>query len=320
MDRCLPRVQQQLHDHRGQASDPLYRARRLLRTGTDLLTDRQRDPSRGKAMMRQVTTATSSGAPKGNATAVRGVSDLYVTIMSMQNLTKMGHRELIAAGLDKALYMQQPQAQAHVARLRRVHPDMTPEELITYIDKRYLCTVTALGASAGAAAVFPNGVAQVSATTFDLVTSLEASVYYILCITEIHGLDLEDRERLRLVVTSVMLGEAASSKILDQVTGRTAPYWGKKLVEAIPMEAVRQANKILGPRFITKWGTKTGVLVLGKQVPLLIGAVIGSGGNALSGLFLVKAAKRSLGPPPASWPKSDRVDVSESQTLDDNNF
>jgi transposase len=42
LDRCRRRVQQGLHGHRGRKNDPLYRARRTLHTGTDLLTDRQR--------------------------------------------------------------------------------------------------------------------------------------------------------------------------------------------------------------------------------------------------------------------------------------
>ncbi|WP_409333304.1 ISL3 family transposase [Trujillonella humicola] len=41
LDRCRRRVQQDLHGHRGRADDPLYRARRVLHTGADLLTDRQ---------------------------------------------------------------------------------------------------------------------------------------------------------------------------------------------------------------------------------------------------------------------------------------
>ena len=42
LDRCRRRVQQDLHGHRGRSTDPLYRARRTLHTGADLLTDRQR--------------------------------------------------------------------------------------------------------------------------------------------------------------------------------------------------------------------------------------------------------------------------------------
>jgi transposase len=42
LDRCRRRVQQDLHGHRGRAKDPLYRARRTLHTGADLLTDKQK--------------------------------------------------------------------------------------------------------------------------------------------------------------------------------------------------------------------------------------------------------------------------------------
>jgi transposase len=41
LDACRRRVQQDLHGHRGRTNDPLYRARRTLHTGHDLLTDKQ---------------------------------------------------------------------------------------------------------------------------------------------------------------------------------------------------------------------------------------------------------------------------------------
>lgn len=43
LDRCRRRVQQHLHGHRGRSNDPLYRARRTLHTGADLLTNKQTD-------------------------------------------------------------------------------------------------------------------------------------------------------------------------------------------------------------------------------------------------------------------------------------
>ena len=43
LDRRRRRVQQDLHGHRGRTGDPLYRARRTLHTGADLLTDKQKD-------------------------------------------------------------------------------------------------------------------------------------------------------------------------------------------------------------------------------------------------------------------------------------
>ena len=41
LDACRRRVQQALHGHRGRTTDPLYRARRTLHTGHDLLTEKQ---------------------------------------------------------------------------------------------------------------------------------------------------------------------------------------------------------------------------------------------------------------------------------------
>lgn len=47
LDRCRRRVQQAIHGHRGRSGDPLYSARRVLHTGTTLLTDRQWDRIEG---------------------------------------------------------------------------------------------------------------------------------------------------------------------------------------------------------------------------------------------------------------------------------
>jgi transposase len=43
LDQCRRRVQQAIHGHRGRKDDPLYKSRRTLHTGADLLTDKQKD-------------------------------------------------------------------------------------------------------------------------------------------------------------------------------------------------------------------------------------------------------------------------------------
>ena len=43
LDQCRRRVQQAIHGHRGRKDDPLYRTRRTLHTGADLLTEKQKD-------------------------------------------------------------------------------------------------------------------------------------------------------------------------------------------------------------------------------------------------------------------------------------
>lgn len=230
-------------------------------------------------------------------------------------MKKFDPRDLIKSGLNKALDSQQPVAVANVERLRRVHPDKSPAELIAYMNKWYIGSVSATGVGAGAAAVVPNGFVQVPAALADLLTYLEASVLYTLSVAKIHRVDLEDIERRRLLVTGVLVGNSASTQVLDKVIGRVAPYWGKKVVQAIPMAAINKANKMLGPRFITKWGAKQGVLVLGKQVPLMIGAAIGGGGNGLFGWFVVKSAQKALGPAPKSWDVEDDENGASSLTI-----
>jgi transposase len=96
LDRCRRRTQQDLHGHRGRNNDPLYRCRRTLHTGVDLLTDKQktridalfageqhvqveatwgiyqrmitayREPDRaaGRKLMTQLIESISSGVPK----------------------------------------------------------------------------------------------------------------------------------------------------------------------------------------------------------------------------------------------------------------
>ena len=95
LDQCRRRVQQDTCGHRGRTGDPLYRARRTLHTGADLLTDKQkrrlvnlfavddhahveatwgiyqhmitayRDPDRthGKALMQRLIDSVSQGVP-----------------------------------------------------------------------------------------------------------------------------------------------------------------------------------------------------------------------------------------------------------------
>lgn len=207
--------------------------------------------------------------------------------------------------LDKALVAQQPLAKKNVERLRRVHPDDTPQELIRRLDRYYLAGVTASGGASGAAGIVPG--AGIPTALADIMLFTEASVLYTLSLAEVHGMHPEDLERRKLLVLTVLLGDGAVSA-LDKVVGRSGPYWAKRIVSAIPMSAINKANKILGPRFITKYGTKQGVLVLSKQVPLGIGAALGAGGNHVFGRLTIKSARKIFGEPPSSWAGDDGVD------------
>lgn len=210
--------------------------------------------------------------------------------------------ELLNSGLERSLSSQQRLARANVERLRRLHPDKSPEECINYLGWGYLSAVTVTGAGAGMAAAVPGaGLAVgVPAAIADVITFTEASVLYVLSVAEIHDLHPGDLERRRLLVMAVMLGDSATGALQAGV-GRTAPHWAQKIVTAIPMEAINRVNKVLGPRFVTKYGTKQGVLVIGLQLPLGIGSVLGSGANHLVGRGVIASARMIFGEPPVEW-------------------
>ena len=206
-------------------------------------------------------------------------------------------KSIISSTFDKALEVQYPLAIKNVERLRRVHPNKSPKELLAYLDKHYLRAVAITGFATGTAAAVPNGVVQMPVA----LANLEASVFYALCAMEIYGVSIEDHERRRLIGTIVLVGDSAATKAFRSLNKRTVPYWSKKLIDSIPMSTIKRFNEVLGPRFITKYGTKQGVFVLSKQVPVFLGAGIGVIGNILFGYFTIALVKKVFGDTPDTW-------------------
>ena len=123
---------------------------------------------------------------------------------------------------------------------------------------------------------------------------------YVLCRAHLHGIPLHDIERRRTLVMGVMLGEAGA-KSVEQVAERTGQHWARLIVSGIPQARINAVNKVLGKNFVTKYGTKQGIVVLGRVIPFGIGAVIGGAANAAFSQGIIKAANRAFGDAPADW-------------------
>ena len=52
--------------------------------------------------------------------------------------------------------------------------------------------------------------------------------------------------------------------VVEKVAGRAGAHQGRRLVGAIPIAGIQRINRLLGPNTVTKYGTKQGILVLGK--------------------------------------------------------
>lgn len=197
--------------------------------------------------------------------------------------------------LDRAIELQQPAVAAHVRRLRTRQSEESPRDLCKLLERQYLAAVTGSGAAVGAAATAP-GVGTTAALALsagETMTSLEVATLYVLTVAEVHGLHVTDIERRRALVLALLLGEGGSS-FVAKVAGRTGKHWSRLLVDAVPMAKINQINKVLGHRFVTRYGATQGVLVLGRAVPFGIGAGIGAAGNAAVGWSVVKSVRRAF--------------------------
>ncbi|ANZ42022.1 hypothetical protein BBK82_44930 [Lentzea guizhouensis] len=205
--------------------------------------------------------------------------------------------------LDKAIGLQAPLVRKNIARARQRNPEATPAEVIRTLERMYVSALAGTGAAVGGAAAVPaigTGVA-LALTAGEAFSSLELSALFVLSVAEVHGIPLDEVERRRTLVMGVLLGESGS-KTIGKIAERTGQHWGRQLVNKVPMATLRQINRVLGRHFITKYGAKQGIIVLGRVVPFGIGAAIGGGANAAVATLTVRAARRAFGPAPEAWP------------------
>ena len=214
-------------------------------------------------------------------------------------------RIALLAAVDRALSVQQPAVEAHIARVRRGRPDALPGEIIKRLERQLLGATTSSGAAVGAAAAAPGVGLAVAATISagESVAFLEAAALFSLAIAEIHGVRVSDLERRRTLFLAIMLGEGGAASV-GAVAERTGQHWARQLVQRIPMAKISAVNKVLGKNFVTKYGTRQGIVVLSRTIPFGVGAIIGGGANAAIASGVIKSARRAFGPAPRIWPET----------------
>ncbi|MEU4445368.1 hypothetical protein AB0K14_22150 [Actinosynnema sp. NPDC050801] len=224
-----------------------------------------------------------------------------------------GRGQLILDLLDKAIGLQTPLVRKNIARARQRNPEATPAEVVRTLERMYVSALAGTGAAVGGVAAAPavgTGIA-LALSAGEAFSSLELSTLFVLSVAEVHCVRLDEIERRRTLVMGILLGQSGSTTI-GKVAERTGQHWGRQLVSKVPTATLRQINSVLGRNFITKYGTKQGIIVLGRVAPFGIGAVIGGGANATVAALAVRAARRAFGPAPQSWPETSPEPKPES--------
>nr|WP_244962782.1 hypothetical protein [Cryobacterium roopkundense] len=204
------------------------------------------------------------------------------------------------------LAIHRPVVLAHIRAIRRHNPRATPDEIVRVLERRYLTAVTTGGAFVGATAVIPGVGTGITLALSGVETAgfLEATALFAQSVSEVHGLTIDDPERARALVMTMMLGTEGSDlvrQLAGQFTGggtaRTA-YWGELITTSLPRTILGPLTDKLKAVFIRQFAAKGGVSLLGKALPFGVGAVIGGTGNHLLGKRVVHSSRLAFGPAP----------------------
>lgn len=217
---------------------------------------------------------------------------------------------MVVRGIDRVLTVQRPVVLAHIRSIRRSRPDASPEQLIRILERRYLAAVTTGGALVGASAAVPAIGTGTSLVLSGVETAgfLEASALFAQSVTEVHGIVVDDPDRARALVMTMVLGTAGTDlvkQLAGQVTGTGAAksaFWGEMLTKSLPLTAMGPIADRIKRTFVKKFAVAQGTNVVGRLIPFGIGAAIGGGGNHLLGRQIVRTAREGFGPAPAAFP------------------
>ncbi|OAK51798.1 hypothetical protein A3K89_10690 [Rhodococcoides kyotonense] len=195
---------------------------------------------------------------------------------------------------DKALVAANKLVDARVDRLYERHPEATADQLVKKLETTFLSSVTATGAATGGAAAVPGvgTAAALAMTGGDVSWFMTAASGHILSVLKIHGVGIRDLEHQKAIVLTVLVGGGGST-FAGKAAGRTGSHLGTLLAKNVPLSTIRSINRVLGVNFVTKFGTRQGILVLGRAAPFGIGAAIGAGGNLFFGQGVIKATRKA---------------------------
>ena len=216
--------------------------------------------------------------------------------------TPAERQNLLRSALDSAMRVHGSMVEKNIARARQRHPDATPTEVVRTLERMYRSALTGAGVAVGAAAAVPavgTGTALVLSGG-EVLSTLELTALFAFSLAHIHGVPLDELERRRTLVMGIMLG-GSGAETIPKIAERTGQHWAKQIVAQVSRSKLLQINKVLGKNFITKYGTKQGIIVLGTVVPFGIGAVIGGGANLLLAETAIRTSRRAFGPPPEVW-------------------
>jgi hypothetical protein len=209
---------------------------------------------------------------------------------------------VLDAALDKALVVQRPVVQAYLDRVKAKQPHASPAMVVQQLERRYTAAAVGIGAASGGAAAVPGvgTAASVAAGAAEITAFVSATAMYVLALAELHGVPVSDPDVRRALVLGVLVGGEGAMAI-EAVDG-AGRHWAQVINRPDAKGKIAGINSRLAHLLLTRFGARQGALLVGRALPLGIGAGIGAAGNAALARAAVTAARRAFGPAPQAFP------------------
>lgn len=171
------------------------------------------------------------------------------------------------------------------------------------------------GAAAGATAAAPmvGTAATLASVMAELAWFTARAGDLILTIAAIHGRpDPTIEERRAWVLAVLLYGSSARdefARTLNEVSVGVAPTVGRQ----IPVTTLQAANRTMSKLFVRRYGTKRGLIALGRLLPIGVGAAIGGSANYLTIRTLARHADQFFARLPYSAIDVDSADITHRQ-------
>jgi hypothetical protein len=213
-------------------------------------------------------------------------------------------------GIDTVLSIQRPVVVAHLRGIRRRVPNASPDQIVRILERRYLTAVTTGGAAVGATAVIPGIGTGVTLVLSGVETAgfLEATALFAQSVAEVHGIAIENPQRARALVMTLMLGREGVD-LVRQFAGQAAgggiarsAYWGELITNTMPKAVMGTVVDRLRHVFVRQFAVRGGAGIIGKAIPFGIGAAIGGTGNHILGRRVLQQSRLAFGTPPTTLP------------------
>lgn len=228
----------------------------------------------------------------------------------LQDETGIAGRILIRS-LDTAMGWQTSAITGYVRQLHARKPDETPAQIQKRIDDHFLALVTGSGGAAGGAAVIPGVgfVTGLGAVALESVVFLEIAAWYTLASASLRGISIGEEERRRSLVLVTLMGASGTALVAaamgDEPLRKQAPAKdpAASLIARLGVPQLGGLNKMMIKQAQKRLAKSARMAMIGKLMPMGIGAFVGAGANRKIAKKLMERARLALGPIPASWPE-----------------